>query len=202
MTASTLVLLRTPPPPAGPAWPTLARARRVFAHADAVDWAVADVRLAAELEVCSSSWQRRHGDSRPPPPARLASLAQLTEAVLAGTSIRSLGFGGDGGRSGGVPGRLLLEVGFTPVDDRQRRETLEIALAAAAFELDGDVVFTGPGVAHLAGDGARGWGQLVDFGLLGLWADSALPDAVVAASPLPDDRLAALRSAAATRLLL
>lgn len=68
---------------------------------------------------------------------------------------------------------LLFEIGHEPANDLDRLETLEPVLAAAALELDIDVLFFGSGVAHLSGDGAERWDQLIDFGLGRLWIEPA-----------------------------
>ena len=101
------------------------------------------------------------------------------QAFSSARRVDSLGLGGSCccvTGWGEAPGEgsidLLLDVGYAPTDLRQRRETLEMALGAAALELDASVLFHGDGLAHLAGGPARGWAQITDFGLLGMYAET------------------------------
>jgi hypothetical protein len=70
----------------------------------------------------------------------------------------------------------LLELASSPRDERDRIETLEFVLGAAALGLDARVLFRGPGYNHLLTDAARGWAQLSDFDLLELICEA--PEAV------------------------
>jgi len=97
-----------------------------------------------------------------------------------------------------------MEVGFAPLDERQQRETLEMALGAAALELDACVLFSGDGLAHLDAEGARGWRQLTDFGLLEIYVEDPLGrfGSEIVTRALDSGRAAQLRAGAATILIL
>lgn len=133
-----------------------------------------------DLRVCSTSWSRRYGPDPAPAPLRAESLMFLFQRLALAHRVDSFGQGGwyccdvpDVQASDGTAGRLLMEIGSAPVDERQRRETLEVALGAAALELDAGVLFHGAGLEHLVGEGARGWRQIGDYGLLEILAEGA-----------------------------
>jgi len=189
----------------------------VFFHGDGAEttsdrasgWEEADPGV--DWCVCRTSVERRAASDLLPSSFRVATLATFYQAVLSARRVDSLGLGGSlscgsgsGDRPGEEPKHLLLEVGFAPTGLQQRRETLEMALAAAALELDASVLFHGDGLAHLAGDSARGWAQITDFGLLGMYAESpGRPSgSEIAAQTVDAARAADLRARAATILIL
>lgn len=101
---------------------------------------------------------------------------------------------------------ILFKIGFAPADP-DSREALELILAAAALELRTNVIFTGPGRAHLDPEHAPPWRQLVDHGLAGVfYLDCARPTgrpaAQFAATGLDAPGLARLESASAQVLVL
>lgn len=194
------LLLRTPM--TGLAWPPDARAERVFLHGDAVERARHAPPSACNVEVCSTSWRRRFGECSPMAPAHLATLASLIDALSQGLVLQSVGLGGRSGPVQKADGRLLLEIGFAPVDEWQRREALELALAAAAFEFEADVVFTGAGSEHLSSEAGRGWGQLIDFGLMRLWAEEGQHGFLAGVMSLESGQLDVLRQRDPIRLVL
>lgn len=189
----------------------------VFFHGDGVD-AVADSSSGRAQRdpgvdwcVCRTSLERRAPSSELSPSFSVATLVTFYQAVVSARRVDSLGLGGSlcwrrepGERDEQAPDRLLLEVGFAPGGPRQRRETLEMALGAAALELDASVLFHGDGLAHLAGEAARGWAQITDFDLLGVHAEapghSFAPDIPV--QRVDTMRAAELRARAATILIL
>lgn len=157
----------------------------VFLHGDGVELTGAgafDGRDRVDAVVCSTSWQRRHAGT-PPPPWRCASLVSLFDRLERARRVDCFGRGpwlctgpkiGTGADRAGAQASdpyLLIEIAFAPEGGNDPVEALEFALAAAALELDARVLFSGPGRAHLTGAGARGWRQLVDFGLLELAAE-------------------------------
>lgn len=187
----------------------------VFLHGEGVDTARSalsdQARKGVEWVVCRTSWVRRQASAVPGPPLSSATLVTLFDALGAARRIDSFGLGGcmcwragaDPGNSG-KPGRLLLEIGFAPVDDRQHRETLEMALGAAALELDAAVLFQGEGLRHLEGEPARGWKQITDFGLMEMFVETsaARPGPEIGVQGVDAGRASQLRDRAATILLL
>ena len=130
--------------------------------------------------VCRTSLERRMPPDALPTAFTVATLATFYQAVCGAGRVDSMGLGGRsccrlqpsrGGNGSSNP--LLLEVGFAPADPRQRHEALEMALGAAALALEASVLFYGDGLVHLAGDAARGWSQITDFGLLDLYAEAS-----------------------------
>lgn len=189
----------------------------VFFHGDGVEAPCAgasgwpQAMPGVDWCLCRSSVERRSATDALPSSVRVATLVTFYQAVLSAGRVDSLGLGGSlccrpgpGERAGEDSVPVLLEVGFAPTGHRQRRETLEMALGAAALELDGSVLFHGDGLAHLTGDGARGWAQLTDFGLLGLYAQApARPAGMsVEVQTLDAAQAAVLRARAATILIL
>ncbi|MFO7762219.1 MAG: hypothetical protein R6V61_00630 [Wenzhouxiangellaceae bacterium] len=160
--------------------------------------------------VCATSWARRYGGASPPAPLRAESLVFLFQRLALARRVDAFGLGGwccclaPDGSAANRSTRLLLEVASAPADERQRRETLEVALGAAALELEAGVLFHGAGLDHLAGEGARGWRQITDFGLLEILAQDAgdriAPESGVVA--VDACRAGRLRAAASTILLL
>lgn len=61
-----------------------------------------------------------------------------------------------------------MEIEAAP-DGFSERELLEMALAAASLELDLVLVFAGPGLDQVTGQGARAWRQFVDHELARLY---------------------------------
>ena|SRR6056297_181380 len=189
----------------------------VFFHGDGIDalpeLAAAGPGAASAVDycICKTSLERRSGAGAPAPAGRVATLVTFYQAVHSARRIDSLGLGGcfccrpqhrrqveDGSNP------LLLEIGFAPASMRQRRETLEMALGAAALELDAAVLFHGQGLAHLAGDAARGWAQITDFGLLGMYAqaDRRISGSQIAVQTVDAAQAADLRARAGTILIL
>lgn len=161
--------------------------------------------------VCRTSVERRRASIPMPSSFRIATLVTFFQAVACAGRVDSLGLGGSlyrrpepGDRTGDGSRRLLLEVGFSPADQRQRRETLEMALGAAALELDASVLFHGDGLAHLTGEAARGWAQISDFGLLEMVAEagSCPAGAKIDVRTVEPAWAADLRARAATILIL
>lgn len=187
----------------------------VFFHGDGADatfdtasgWASATPGV--DWCMCRTSVERRRATDALPASFRIATLVTFYQAVLSARCVDSLGLGG-AFTSGSKPGdgegsnRLLLDVGYAPSGPRQRRETLEMALAAAALELDASILFHGDGLAHLAGDAARGWAQIADFGLLGIYAESpGRPcGSEITVQTVNAAQAAGLRACAATILIL
>lgn len=154
---------------------------RLFLHGDGVALAEPG-RLPAlagspDLEVCATSWRRRYADA-PDSRFRCAGLASMYPALDATGSYLVRGCGGTSQwhRDTGLPPSWLLEVASSPGDERDRTETLEFVLGAAALGLDARVLFRGPGYNHLLTDAGRGWAQLSDFDLLELICEA--PEAV------------------------
>ncbi|MFN2333805.1 MAG: hypothetical protein ABR550_05200 [Wenzhouxiangellaceae bacterium] len=198
--------------------------RRLFLHGDGVEYAgdvwrskIADLAgPRTELEVCRTSWHRRYAEP-PRPPFRQASLGRLCRAVREGVDIECFGLiacesaGGRVAPSTDQHARrgsyeLLVEIGFAPAGRFKAIEALEFALAAAALELDARVRFFGPGLEHLARVDGRGWCQITDYRLLGLYADRSAR-AVVQEPTAPviwldPSELARLRTDAATIIRL
>lgn len=188
-----------------------------FFHGDGCNLArrlTLDARPAAALgqlalRVCATSWTRRY-ESPPPRPLGAASLMFLFQRMAGARRIDSIGNGGwfcctpAGEATQRAAPRLLLEIASAPVDDRQQRETLEVALGAAALELDAGVFFHGPGLKHLAGPGGRGWCQITDFGLLEMFALAGPEDLARHSGVVVVDLAGAvrLRAGAETILLL
>lgn len=184
-----------------------AAASLVFLHGDAVALADGELPLPASVPrvVCSTSWRRRHPDRSPPPPFEVSTLAVLIDRLAgARTRIDSHGLGGACCSPSGASGPWLLEIAFAPASDRQAVETLEMALAAAALELEFQVLFSSSGPAHLCSGSGRSWRQLTDFGMAGLFAEATRPDAAwqAEASPLSPPDAARLRGAARQWVLL
>ncbi len=90
---------------------------------------------------------------------------------------------------------LLFEIAHEPAGDRDRLESLEPVLAAAALEFDVDVLFEGAGSGHLTGPNCERWNQLVDFGLGRLWLhpDDVEPGARVKAERIDGEKVGQLR---------
>ncbi|MBS3744595.1 MAG: hypothetical protein KGY48_09620 [Wenzhouxiangellaceae bacterium] len=163
-----------------------------------------------ETCVCATSWARRYGAASPPAPLRAESLVFFFQRLALARRVDAFGLGGwccclaPDASAANRSTRLLLEVASAPADERQRRETLEVALGAAALELEAGVLFRGAGLDHLADAGARGWRQITDFGLLDILAQDGggriAPDFGVVA--VDACRVGRLRAAAATILLL
>lgn len=189
----------------------------VFFHSDAagtLPGAIATTpRRGTDWRVCRTSWVRRWGAVEPESPVAVATLATLFQHMAGARRVDSFGLGGwfcarpgprSGRRGAGASPRLLLEIGCAPADDRQRRETLEVALGAAALELDACVLFHGEGLGHLRGGAARGWNQLTDFGLLGVFAegDAHGPGFGAAFQAVNAVSAVHLRASAATILIL
>ena len=137
-------------------------------------------QAGAKSHVCQTSWNRRRPDESPRLPVRTDTLATFYQAVQHDRRVDSIGLGGSfhgapeaGVMQGFTTSRLLLDIAFAPADAMQHRETLEMALGAAALEINASVLFRGQGVAHLAGDAGRGWRQITDPGLLQVYADDA-----------------------------
>ncbi len=150
----------------------------IFLHGDAVsiaDRLSASMRIAGGLDaaVCSTSWRRRYPERAPPPPFAVSTLTQLIARLARGVArIDSYGAGGICCSRDSGSGSYLLEVAFAPASRRQAAEVIEWLLAAASMELDLRVLFSGGGIAHLDGDGARAWRQFTDFGLVELYVHS------------------------------
>lgn len=193
------------------------RSARAFFHGDGVDatlegasdWAHADPSVA--WCICRTSLERRMPSGGAPGGFTTATLVTFYQALSSARRVDSIGLGGSlcyRTEPDVVPGEganhLLLEVGFAPADPRQRRETLEMALGAAALELKASVLFHGAGLAHLTGDAARGWAQVTDFGLLGMYAESPgdLSGTAIEVQAMNPVQAAALRARAATILIL
>ena len=189
----------------------------VFFHGDGVDvpfesgqgWPESNPEV--DWWVCRTSLERRMPPDALPTAFAVATLVTFYQAASSARRVDSLGLGGRlrcrpaSCRSpGDNPNRLLLEVGFAPVDERQRREALEMALGAAALELDASVLFHGDGLTHLAGDAARGWAQITDFGLLDMYAGAPgrRVDAKIPVQAADAAQVADLRARAATILIL
>ncbi|MDT8408656.1 MAG: hypothetical protein RQ741_03555 [Wenzhouxiangellaceae bacterium] len=136
----------------------------------------------SQLLVCNTSWRRRH-EVAPLAPFVPTSLVALFSAL--DRPVCAQGFGLGAAPSGSIHGSalerrvperqrgLLIEVGFAPTGRHDRIETLELALGAAALELDARVLFHGPGRSHLEGSQASAWRQLTDFGFIDLLADGS-----------------------------
>jgi predicted peroxiredoxin len=187
----------------------------VFFHGDGVEaasdpgigWPESNPRV--DWCVCRTSLERRSSSDGLPPLFRVATLVTFYQAVLSARRVESLGLGGriccrpeqNGGK---CSNQLLLEIGFAPSDQRQRREALEMALGAAALELDASVLFHGNGLEHLAGNAARAWAQITDFGLLEMYAEAPerLSGPEIAVQTVDAARVADLRARAATILIL
>lgn len=171
---------------AGPGWPE---------EIPGIDWCV-----------CRTSLERRTASTVLASPFRAASLVTFYHALASAPRVDSVGLGGHCccRPKPEASSRLLLEVGYAPADPRQRRETLEMALGAAALELDASVLFHGDGLAHLAGEGARAWGQVTDFGLLGMYAEAARrpPGTELDVQAVEAPQASDLRTGAATILIL
>jgi len=181
----------------------------VFLHGDGVDAAATLARqlgryVPGEWRVCRTSWQRRYADAPVPAPFRVTTLVDLFERLARPGRLVCHGRGGSAKGSIVPGGRLVIDVAHAPESDLDRRETLEIALAAAALERNAAVVFGASGAAHLESAKGRGWRQLVDFGLLELWLEPCSSHALPFAGIKPADAAAAtrLRREAAARLLL
>jgi len=189
----------------------------VFFHGDGVeavsdggfDWPESDPDV--DWCVCRTSLERRSASNGLPSSFRVATLVTFYQAVLCASRVDSLGLGGRSccrreqrKRTQGASNHLLLEIGFAPDEQRQRRETLEMALGAAALELDASVLFRDSGLAHLAGGAARGWAQITDFGLLGMYAEAPARSsgAEIPVQTVNAARAADLRAHAATILIL
>lgn len=189
----------------------------VFFHGDGVDasreaasgWPEEDTRI--DWRVCRTSLERRAASAEAASRLRTATLVTFYHGLLSARRVDSVGAGGyfccrpeSDDRSAKASSRILLEVGFAPADRRQRRETLEMALGAAALELDAAVLFHGGGVAHLVGEGARAWAQITDFDLLGIYVEAAAlsPETEIDVRTVDAAQAADLRTGAATILIL
>lgn len=188
----------------------------VFLHGDGID-ASRDVMSgwpeenpAVDWCVCRTSLERRAASTALASTFRAATLVTFYHALSSARRVDSMGLGGDycfrpdsADRGGTASAGLLLEVGYAPADPMQRREALEMALGAAALELDASVLFHGDGLAHLAGEGARAWAQVTDFGLLGMYAEGAVrPGTEIDVQAVDAPQAADLRAGAATILIL
>jgi len=142
----------------------------------------------ATLAVCSGSWARRFG-TPPEPPFELSSLVtfwnQAAEArqtvcfgeaeppALQGCSGRVAATGSGRNKSGW---KVVITSG--PADPGSR-EMLELVLAGATLELDLEVIFAGPGRAHLNDELFAPFRQLTDHELARVSVlnpgDAALP---------------------------
>jgi sulfur relay (sulfurtransferase) DsrF/TusC family protein len=79
-------------------------------------------------------------------------------------------------------GQVAIVVGRPPFSVRASRSELDVALAAAALELNLELFFIGPAVWHLVEDkqpeaaglsrGTRGWKLLPQLAPVNAWADS------------------------------
>lgn len=154
--------------------------------------------------VCRTSWQRREPHAPPPAPFREATLVELFRRLKQPGRLICHGLGGSSAGTIGVGERLLIEIAHAPGPEHDRRETLEIALAAAALECDAVVLFGSGAAAHLCGRAGRGWRQLVEFDLLPLVVESDPPTLVPIAGvePVTATTAARMRHQAAARLLL
>jgi len=124
----------------------------LFFHGDGCETAHALVAGASALArsgrfdlcVCSTSWKRRYGQVPPPSPLRAESLVFFYQRLARARRVDSFGLGGCCCCPVPVVGRdalpLLIEIAAAPADERQHRETLEVALGAAALELTGGPV--------------------------------------------------------------
>lgn len=181
---------------------------RLFLHGDGVALAepgrLPVLAGSPGLEVCATSWRRRYADA-PDSRFRSAGLASMYSALDAAQRYRVWGHGGasEWRQESGVPPGWLLELASFPRDARDRTETLEFVLGAAALDLDARVLFRGPGYNYLLTDAARGWAQLSDFNLLELICEA--PEAVqlrVAARRVDSEQVESLRDAGLRRLVL
>lgn len=187
----------------------------VFLHGDGVGDAYRALsrpgRYGADWVVCQTSWARRQASEMPRPPFRTATLVALFDGLDGARRVDSFGLGGwfccrpDAVPANHrVPRKLLLEIGFAPADERRRRETLEMALGAAALELEAAVLFQGEGLRHLEGEAAGGWKQITDFGLMEMFVETGAGRSVpeIAVQAVDSPRAAQLRGGAGTILLL
>lgn len=187
----------------------------VFLHGEGVSNACrafsVQRRQGADWAVCRTSWTRRQPSEAPRPPFRAATLVTLFDGLGDARRVDSFGLGGGFccrpdaiAADGRASTKLLLEIGFAPADDRQRRETLEMALGAAAMELDAAVLFQGEGLRHLEGKAAGGWKQIIDFDLMEMYAESGAgrPVSDIAVCGVDASVAAQVRARAATILIL
>lgn len=188
----------------------------VFLQGDGVEMLSAIASVASsdarvDWYVCKTSLERRSAADTFRSPFRLATLTAFYASVLSARHVDSWGAGGKSFDTRALASgaseashRLLLEVGFAPHDQRQHRETLEMALGAAALELDASVLFCGDGRAHLAGGLAHGWSQVTDFGLLDIYVEGPIDrfQPEVAVQRLDTAGAALLRAGAVTILTL
>jgi len=69
-----------------------------------------------------------------------------------------------------VSRRFVLVVSTPPAEGPD--ECLELALSAAAMEVEFEILFRGAGRAHLEGVWIQPWLQFPEFGLAGLWFET------------------------------
>jgi len=150
----------------------------------------------ATLAVCSGSWARRFG-TPPEPPFELSSLvtfwnqaADARQTVCFGESVPPAPQGcsdrvaatGSGRNKSGW--KIVIASG--PADPGSR-EILELVLAGATLELDLEVIFAGPGRAHLQDKFFAPFRQLTDHELARISVlgpqNVALPASVGIANP-------------------
>jgi hypothetical protein len=177
----------------------------VFLQGEAVDWVreaidgpaasgpIESLPDAVDWWVCIGSWRRRSPSGRTddlPAPFRPASLAQWIDRV---TPPASAGH------------ELVFVIDRPPAGPRDRIETLEPVLAAAALERDVAVLLRGPGRQHLVGPGAEAWDQLTDFDLAAVFLldGDALPFSDAdRGRPIDAEQAARLRGEAGTMIEL
>jgi len=156
--------------------------------------------------VCRSAWQRRFEQEPVPGPWISGGLLQLFDALTKAAEWRVFGSGGAsaGQREAAGSGAWLIEIRHAVEDAREARETLEVALAAAALELDCAVLFDARGLTHLRAPYARAWRQISDYQMLRLVTPRAAPTirAEVEVEPLARDAIQRLADLASIRLLL
>lgn len=159
----------------------------LFLHGNAVALAepgrMPTVNTGAALEVCATSWRRRYAGV-PDPRFSLGSLASMYHVLASADAYRVWGEGGLSGwrRTAGRAADWLFEIVHAPCNERDRVETLEFVLAAAALDLEARVLFRDSGYNHLLTDAARGWAQLSDFDLMELIAE--VPEGAIVGVPV------------------
>lgn len=130
-------------------------------------WANLSVPDRTRLEFCQAARGRRVA-GEPAGPFKASSLVRFWDAVLRADSL----YAPD--RCSLRPGGFLILLRQT-VAEPEAREYLEMVLAGASLDLDLVVLFEDEGLALLAGDRARPWAQLVDYGLARMATSSAEP---------------------------